>query len=298
VSESPSRAGDLFAPVAPWVFVFLTSTGFVMARYATDDAGPLTFVAIRVAIACAVLALIATLSGAPRPTRTGFVWSGLAGLGLQAVYVSGVFLSIDAGLPAGVSALIGALHPVMTALIAGPLLGERLRVAQWVGIALGFLGVMAVVVDRLADQRLDIGAGAVIAVSIATLGMSTGTLLHRRRCVGVPLLWGTVAQYASSTVVVGIAAVAVEGVDMSLTPSTVFSMMWAVGVLSIAAVLTMMWMLNRRAAARVSSLFFLFPALSAVQGAILFGERLGTLAVVGFATALAGVALTTRQRAA
>lgn len=296
MSEPSSRTGDVFAPLAPWVFVFLTSTGFVMARYATDDAGPLTFVAIRVAIACAVLALIATVSGAPRPTRAGFMWSGVAGLGLQAVYVSGVFLSIDAGLPAGVSALIGALHPVMTALIAGPLLGERLRLAQWAGIALGFLGVMAVVIDRLADRRLDIGPGAVIAVSLATLGMSAGTLLHRRRCVGVPLLWGTVAQYASSTVVVGAAAVIVEGVDITATPSTVFSMLWAVGVLSIAAVLTMMWMLNRRAAARVSSLFFLFPALSALQGAILFGERLGVLAVIGFATALAGVALTTRQR--
>ena len=298
MSEPSSRAGDVFAPLAPWVFVFLTSTGFVMARYATDDAGPLTFVAIRVAIACAVLASIALVTGSPRPTRAGFMWSGVAGLGLQAVYVSGVFLSIDAGLPAGVSALIGALHPVMTALIAGPLLGERLRVAQWVGIGLGFLGVMAVVVDRLADQRLDFGPGAVIAVSVATLGMSAGTLLHRRRCVGVPLLWGTVAQYASSTVVVGAAAVLVEGVEIAATPSTVFSMMWAVGVLSIAAVLTMMWMLNRRAAARVSSLFFLFPALSALQGAILFGERLGVLAVVGFAAALAGVALTTRQRGA
>jgi drug/metabolite transporter (DMT)-like permease len=296
--NAPStRAGDLFAPVAPWVFVFLTSTGFVMARYATDDSGPLTFVAVRVAIACAVLAVIATLSGSPRPTRSGFLWSGAAGLGLQAVYVSGVFLSIEAGLPAGVSALIGALHPVMTALVGGPLLGERLRIAQWVGIGLGFLGVMAVVVDRLADQRLDVGLGAVGAVSIATAGMSAGTLLHRRKCVGVPLLWGTVAQYASSTVVVGIAAVVVEGIDIAATPSTVLSMIWAVGVLSISAVLTLMWMLNRRAAARVSSLFFLFPALSAVQGAVLFGERLGPLALAGFVTALAGVALTTHRGA-
>jgi drug/metabolite transporter (DMT)-like permease len=68
-------------------------------------------------------------------------------------------------------------------------------------------------------------------------------------------------------------------------------------VLSISAVLTLMWMLNRRAAARVSSLFFLFPALSAVQGAVLFGERLGPLALAGFVTALAGVALTTHRGA-
>ena len=298
MTDTPARAGDAFAPLAPWVFVFLTSTGFVMARYATDDAGPLTFVALLVAIACSLLTLIALATGAPRPTRSGFMWSALAGLGLQAVYVSGVFLSIEAGLPAGVSALIGALHPVMTAAVAGPLLGERLRPLQWLGVGLGLLGVVAVVADRLGDQRLDIGGGAVLAVSIATLGMSVGTLLHRRRCVGVPLLWGTVAQYASSTVVVGIAAVVFERIDISFTASTVLSMAWAVGVLSIAAVLTMMWMLNRRAAARVSSLFFLFPALSALQGAVLFGERLGPLAVVGFVTAIVGVAIATRPTSA
>ena len=137
MTDTPARAGDAFAPLAPWVFVFLTSTGFVMARYATDDAGPLTFVALRVAIACSLLTLIALATGAPRPTRSGFMWSALAGLGLQAVYVSGVFLSIEAGLPAGVSALIGALHPVMTAAVAGPLLGERLRPLQWLGVGLG-----------------------------------------------------------------------------------------------------------------------------------------------------------------
>lgn len=293
MTGSTRRAGYA-AAAAPAVFVFLWSTGFVVARYATDDAGPLTFLTVRVLIAGGVLALIAAVSGAPRPTRRGAAWSAVAGLGLQAAYLGGVFLAIDAGLPSGVSALIGALHPVVTAAVAGPLLGEHLRRIQWLGVGLGLAGVVAVVVDRLRDGTADVRAGAVIAVSVATLGMSVGTLVHRRRAADVPLLWGTVAQFASSAVVLGVGAVVVEGIEITFTTSTVWSLVWSVGVLSIAAVLTMMWLLGRRAAAKVSSLFFLFPALSAIEGAILFGERLGVLAVGGFALALLGVALTTR----
>ena len=67
------------------------------------------------------------------------------------------------------------------------------------------------------------------------------------------------------------------------------------GVLSIAAVLIMLYLLQRQAAVKVSSLFFLTPALSTVEGAMLFDERLGLLAVAGLLVALTGVYLTTRS---
>jgi drug/metabolite transporter (DMT)-like permease len=73
-----------------------------------------------------------------------------------------------------------------------------------------------------------------------------------------------------------------------------FSLAWAVIVLSIAAVLIMMVLLSKHAAARVSSLFFLTPALSTIEGAVLFSERLGALAVLGLIIALCGVWLTMR----
>jgi drug/metabolite transporter (DMT)-like permease len=84
-------------------------------------------------------------------------------------------------------------------------------------------------------------------------------------------------------------------VDFRVTARSLFAMTWAVVVLSIAAVLLMLWLLQRRAASQVTSLFFLTPALSAVEGAILFGERLGALAVVGLVISLIGVAFVTRK---
>jgi drug/metabolite transporter (DMT)-like permease len=124
--------------------------------------------------------------------------------------------------------------------------------------------------------------------------MSGGTLVQRRYAAKAPLLWGTVVQYTASAVVLGIGAVVFERIDIRFTAQTWFALAWAVVVLSIAAVRIMLWLLQRQAAAKVSSLFFLTPALSALEGALLFGERLGPLAVVGLVVGLMGVALVTR----
>jgi drug/metabolite transporter (DMT)-like permease len=292
MTSASSRA---FAGAAPWIFVVLWSTGFIVARYATRDADPLAFLAVRLAVAALVLALIAIATKAPRPSRPAIGWSAVAGFGIHALYLGGVFIAIDLGLPSGVSALIGGLHPVVTALAGGPLLGERLTRIQWVGVGFGFIGVVAVVAERLGDPSLSVPAAAVVSVSLATIGMSAGTLVQRRRCANVPLLWGTVAQYGASASVLAVVAIATRQASIAFTPTTLWSLAWSVGVLSITAVLTMLWLLQHRAAASVSSLFFLFPALSAVEAAMLFGERLPIAAIVGFGVAIAGVALVTRS---
>lgn len=283
------------ARAAPVVFVFLWSTGFVVARYATDDAGPLTFLAVRLLIVAVILAGVSRLMSSARPTPAEAGWLSLTGVLMHAVYLGGVFIAVDHGLPSGVGALIAGLHPVVTSLLAGPVLGERLRRVQWVGVALGFAGVVAVVTDRLLAKSIGVSAGPLLASSLSTLGMSAGTLLQRQRCTNAPLLWGSTVQYAAAAGVLWVAAISVEGVEISFTASTWFALAWSVLVLSIAAVLILMWLLQRQAASTVSSLFFLTPALSTVEGAILFDERFGALAFVGLGAALAGVALVTRS---
>jgi drug/metabolite transporter (DMT)-like permease len=283
------------AAAAPVVFVLLWSTGFVVARYGTRDAGPMTFLSIRLLIAAVVLILIARLTNAPRITREQMKWAALTGVGLHAVYLGGVFIAADLGLPSGLSALISGLHPVLTSVGALLLLNETLSRRQWLGVACGVGGVVAVVVDRLGAGISGITAGALVAMAISVLGMSAGTLLQRSRGGAMPLLQGTAVQYLVSSVVLGVGAGTVERFEVRLTARFWWSLAWAVVVLSIAAVLIMLWLLQRRAAARVSSLFFLTPALSTIEGAVLFDERLGVLAVIGLVVALAGVALTTRQ---
>ena len=282
-------------PWTPWIFVGLWSTGFVAARYATSDTGPLTFLAVRMVLAAAVLAVFATLRAAQRVDRRLIPWVVLAGLGMHVLYLGGVFVAIDRGLPSGVSALIAGLHPVLTALASRRVLGERLVRLQWIGVGLGFAGVIAVVVDRLLTHSTGVTVMTMGASAVSVLGMAGGTLVQRKKCSTMPLLWGTVVQYTSAAVVLSVLAVVWERVDFRVTGRSLFALLWAVVVLSIAAVLLMLWLLQRRAASQVTSLFFLTPALSAVEGAVLFGERLGALALVGLLISLLGVAFVTRK---
>lgn len=277
------------------MFVLLWSTGFVVARYGTDDAGPLTFLSLRLAIAAVVLAAVAATTGASRPTHGQVGWAAIAGLGIHATYLGGVFLAISWGMPSGVSALIAGLHPVVTSVLARAALGEHLRRVQWAGVTLGFAGVVVVVVDHLRGDTTGITAGALIASGASVLGMSLGTMVQRRTGTTTPLLWGTSVQYAAAAAVLTVGAVLHTDEGFTVTRRSLFALAWALVVLSIAAVLIMMWLLQRQAAASVSSLFFLTPALSTVEGAVLFGERLGAPALVGLAVALVGVALTLRS---
>jgi drug/metabolite transporter (DMT)-like permease len=286
---------NLFGRVAPWVFVVLWSTGFIVARYATNDAGPLTFLAIRTAIAAVILVVIGRAIRAPRMAREALVPAALAGLGIHAVYLGGVFIAIDMGLPSGLGALIAGLHPVVTSLFGRVLLRERLMPLQWLGVALGFFGVVAVVVEKMGDETVAIPPGALVAMGCAVVGMSGGTLIQRASGKEMPLLSGTATQYVAAGAAFVIVAIPREGFAFTLTTQFVLALAWATFVLSLAAVLIMMKLLATQTAAGVSSLFFLTPALSTVEGAILFGERVGLLALGGLVIAGVGVWLTMRQ---
>ncbi len=283
--------------VAPALFVFIWSTGFVVARYATEDAGPLTFLAIRLLGAAALLWLVVLAIRAPAITADQTWWSGVAGLGMQAMYLGGVFVAISLGLPTGLSALIAGIHPVVTSIGARWLLGERLRPIQWFGISLGVVGVVVVVAYKLTDNTSTVTTAALIAMGVSVFGMSGGTLVQRAHGVHTPLLRGTAVQFSAAGVALAIAAVFNEHWEFESTAQSWLAMAYALIGLSIAAVLIMMYLLQRQAAAQVSSLFFLTPALSTIEGAILFGESIGAIVVLGLLISLVGVWLTTRRSA-
>ena len=286
------------ARVAPAIFVALWSTGFVVARYATTDAGPLTFLCVRMFIAAGLLWLIATAMRAPRMARSDWSAATIVGIFMHAIYLGGVFVAIDLGLPSGLSALIAGLHPVATSVAARIFLREQLSRKQIVGVFLGLVGVCAVVIEKLDAADGGVTTGAMIAMMVSIFGLTVGTLVQRAFGKEMPLLRGTATQYLASGVVLAIASGFSESWRFEITSNTVFSMLWAVFVLSLGAVLLMMTLLARHTAAKVSSLFFLTPALSTIEGAILFDERLGALALVGLVIAIFGVRMTMQTTAA
>ena len=270
----------------------LWSTGFVVARYGTRDAGPLTFLCVRMFIASALLWLIAKVMRAPRMERADWSSAAVVGVFMHATYLGGVFVAIDHGLPSGLTALIAGLHPVATSVTARIFLGEQLNRKQIFGVFLGLLGVGAVVIEKLDTTNGGVTAVAMVAMAISIIGLTIGTLVQRALGKEMPLLRGTATQYLASGLVLAVASGVSENWQIKMTTHTIFSMVWAVAVLSIGAVLIMMVLLARHTASKVSSLFFLTPALSTIEGSILFGERLGWLAVAGLVIAIFGVRLT------
>ena len=284
----------VFERLSPWIFVALWSTGFVVARYSTDNADPLLFLAVRMVLAAGLLLLIASLTDAPRMPRELIAPSALVGLFMHAIYLGGVFVAISRGLPSGLGALIAGIHPVVTSVAGRVLLGEKLRRSQWLGVVLGVVGVVVVVVDKLRAGSNDVTTFALVAMVCSVIGMSTGTLIQRAKARSMPLVRGTAVQYLSSGIVLGIATAIFEDGTFELNLEMSLALAWSVLVLSLAAVLLMMLLISRHSAARVSSLFFLTPALSALEAAVLFSERLSGLAIVALVVALAGVWLTMR----
>jgi len=281
------------AVLMPALFVPLWSTGFIGAKLGLPYAEPYMFLLLRYGIATVALAAAALVLRAPWPRRWQ-EWGhiAVAGLLIHAVYISCVFDSIFHGLPAGVSALIVGLQPLLTAAIVGPMLGERVTRQQWIGLLLGLAGVTLVVWEKLV-LSVD-GLWAVGLSVIALLGITAGTVYQKRFCPTLDLRSGTSIQYMATTVYVALFAFTIETREVEWSGEFIFALAWSIIVLSIGAISLLFYLLRHGAASRTAALFYLVPPCTAIIAYFLFGERLGVLALIGMALVALGVALATR----
>ena len=289
--------GDLpglkIARLAPYLFVFLWSTGFVGAKYGLPYADPFIFLSLRVFIAGAILFLVARLLKAPVAIgRNAMYKSSLIGLFLHAFYLGGVFFAISQGVSAGVAAVITSVQPVFVSLLAVKVLGEKLRAAQFLGLLLGLVGVVLVLGPKFDSSVSIVGIGAVF---VSLFGSTTATLMQKKFGTGIPMLAGTAYQYLASGLVLAIAAIATGGTHIDFTPRFIGAMTWLIIALSVGAVLLLMWLLNTGSAASVSSLFYLVPPATALEAYILFGEKVNTQGFLGIGISALGVWLVIRR---
>lgn len=292
-SSHPSAAW--LAPV-PLLFVFLWSTGFIVAKLGLPYAPPLSFVILRCLGVLAVLLPVVFLLRAPWP-RGQVLHIAVAGLLLQAGYLGGVWAAIKIGMPAGLTALIVGMQPVLTA-AAAPLIGERVRPRQWLGFALGLSGVVLVVHSKL--HLAGVTAAGIGLCLFALLCITAGTMYQRRYCPGFDLRTGTVIQFAATVAALLPLAIVLEDLDprfSSITWSTDFivAWLWSIFALSIGAIFLLFTLIRRSRATEVSSLLYLTPPTTALMAWLLFGETFSPLAVAGMAVAVLGVAFVVKQ---
>jgi drug/metabolite transporter (DMT)-like permease len=258
------RLSRLAVATAPVLFVLLWSTGFIGARYGR----------------------------ASLPTHAEIGHSLIAGSLVHGLYLGGVFTAISQGVPAGVSALIPGLQPILTSTIANRFMGETVTRMQWLGLALGLVGVLLVLHDRsivLAGSTI-----GWIASFASLIGITLGTLYQKRFCGGIDWRVGNLIQYVGAGALFTVGAFAFETREIHWSAELIFALAWLVLVLSIAAIGLMYWLIRRSATAGFASLFYLVPAVTALFAFILFGERLDAVSIAGMIICAGGVVLANR----
>lgn len=278
----------------PTLFVLLWSTGFIGAKYGLPYAEPFTFLSVRLLLAAALLGgLAVALRSARMPSRAQYGHAAVVGVLLHAGYLGGVFYAISNGVPAGVSAVVVSLQPVLTAVVATRVLDERLIARQWIGLMLGLIGVALVLAPGLAgpDSTALLPVAGLLGCGVALASGTAATLYQKRHGDGIPLVWGTAVQYAAASLLLLAAASATESFRIMWTSEFVAALVWLVLVLSLGAVLLLFVLLRRGSASSVSSLLYLVPPATAIEAFLLFGERLSLPALTGVTVAALGVAL-------
>ena len=289
------RLSSMASAAAPLMFVLLWSTGFIGAKFGLPYIEPLTFLGVRMIFVVLILAVIALIARARWPRGREIGHSMVAGSLVHGLYLGGVFTAISQGVPAGISALIPGLQPLLTSTIANRFMGEKVTKPQWLGLALGLAGVLLVLHDRSVT-----GSGSWtgwIASLMSLLGITFGTLYQKRYCGPIDWRTGNLVQYVAAGVLFGLGAYGFETREIRWSGELVFAMTWLVLVLSIGAVALMYWLIRRSAATGFASLFYLVPAVTALFAFLLFGERLDAISIGGMVVCAVGVFLANRARA-
>jgi drug/metabolite transporter (DMT)-like permease len=285
----------LFLRISPLLFVTLWSSAFIAIRLGLPDISPLLFLSARFTIA-AVASLAIVLAASQRSPTLGSEWGhvAVAGILINALYLSGVYLALRQ-LPAATMALIGALHPLLTAIAACVFLREALTPVQGIGFLLGILGVgMTVGLDAAQIHSMKsalLGLGGVIALSF-------GTIYFRRYCRNVPLLLANPVQLAAAALACWLMTATLEDAHAAWTATTIGTLLYLGLLVSVGAQLLFMFMLQQNTAGRVSANFYLTPGLTALLAWPILGERPSGVGSIGFAVATLGIWLVNRDQPA
>ena len=299
VQASSEQASSVWLRAMPMVFVIVWSTGFVAAKYGLPYAPPLTFLSIRYALSLACFVLWTVLARAAWP-REGQQWLHLAvtGVLMHAGYLGGVWVAVKAGMGSSLVALVVGLQPVLTALWLSLVAtspdhtGHKVTTRQWLGLVLGFAGLLLVV-----WRKLGIGQEAttltLVASSFALLSITAGTLYQKRFLKSVDVRSAGVIQIiAALAVTLPLALFETETIVWH--PQFIGALLWSVLVLTLGGSSLLYILIQRGAATAVTSLLYLVPPCTALMAWLLFAEPITAVTVLGTVITALGVSLVVR----
>lgn len=280
------------------LFLILWSSGFIGAKYGLPYAGTFTLLFWRYLLLSVVLFLWLAVRGELHFNDAKQTWRA-AGMGIlgHAVWLAAVFKSTEYGVSPGIVALVAALQPLLTGVVAGPILGERVNCAQWVGLLLGFVGVALVVGDR-------IGGGesapwwAYLLPLVSALALTWATVWQRSleiQSTGfLPVLKNLAVQCWASMLVLFPFALGLENLQTEWNTDFIFALGWLTFICSLAAYGILIYLFKHRPAPYVAALLYLIPLVVMMMDYLAFGAAMTINGVIGLAVVAAGVYLSRR----
>jgi drug/metabolite transporter (DMT)-like permease len=283
------EAPPLWLRLAPGIFLLLWSGGFPVGKVGIGYAGPMTFLSVRYALVLVVLAPLLLALRPPLPRGDQLRHLLVVGVLVQGLYFGLGYAALSLGVSAGTAALIASLQPILTALLAPLLTGDRIERRAWVGLGLGFAGAAVVIVAKSGvGEATAFGIAAAIG---ALLAITAGTFYEKRFGIRQHPVPANLVQHGVALAAFLPIAWLTEGFALRPSLPLAASLAYLVVGNSLVAVGLLLAMVRRGAVARVTALFFLVPPMSALLAWALLGEEVPPVAWLGFALAALGVAL-------
>ncbi len=279
--------------IFPFIFIVLWSSAFVTTKPIIDNSDPfaaLTFRFFFVALGFFIFSIYTKQK--ILINHKNLLQSFFSGILFHGVYLGGVFYSVSIGMPTGIAALIVTLQPILTNVLAGKILGEKVSFKQWIGVILGFLGAALVLGFDIGTSLPVIG---VLASFIALLAITTSTLWQKKISNNLPLSVSNMYQAMGGCLFHIIIIFIFADPYINFTSTFLIAMSHQIFLVSFGAFTILMFLIKNNSASKTVSIFFLIPPTTAIMAWLFLNEKLNNLDLIGFAVATLGVYIATRK---
>ncbi len=277
----------------PYLFVFFWSSAFVSGQFIVQSATPFAALSFRFFIVSICFLLFSYFFREKIIVNFNLIiQASVTGILFHGFYLGGVFFSYSVGLSATLSALIVGLQPILTNILSGPILKERVTMVQWFGIILGFIGTILVVGYDIGKTIPLIG---VIASIVALLGATIATIWQKKFTNNITLSVNNFYQALAATIFLIIISFSFETPNINFDNRFILSMGWQIIMVSFGAYAILMYLIKKGTASKTSNLFFLVPPTTALMSYFILGENLYLIDIFGLLICAFGVYIATRK---
>ena len=279
--------------IFPIVFVLLWSSAFITTKPIVDNSDPFTALAFRFFVVAIGFYLFSIyLRQSVIISKKNLIECLFSGVLFHGFYLGGVFYSISIGMPTGIAALIVTLQPILTNILSGPILNEKVSIKQWIGVLLGFLGASLVLGFEIGSNIPLLG---LVATIVALISITASTIWQKKLSKNLPLTVNNFYQAVGGCLFHILIILFFSKIYINFNKTFLIAMSHQIFLVSFGAFSILMFLIKKNSASKTVSIFFLIPTTSALMAWFFLNENLTNLDILGFLITSLGVYIATRD---